>query len=65
LPRNTRWEHDVRYVELATGAHELEATVWTGEYDSQGKPLFPDYLWRRKQWDWTNRLERLPSVFGH
>ncbi|SFQ84150.1 hypothetical protein, partial [Hymenobacter arizonensis] len=56
---------DVRYVRLATGAHELEARVWAGEYDPQGKPLFLDYPWRRKQWEWTNRLEQLPVVFGH
>lgn len=56
---------DVRYIRLIMGTHELEATVWMGEYDSQGKPLFLDYPWRRKQWDWTNHLERLPVVFGH
>jgi hypothetical protein len=56
---------DVRYVQLTIGAHELEATVWVGEYNPQGKPLFLDYAWRRKQWDWTNRLEQLPVVFGH
>lgn len=55
---------DVRYVRLSTGGHELEATVWAGEYDPQGKPLFLDYAWRRKQWAWTNRLEQLP-IFSH
>lgn len=55
---------DVRYVRLATGAYELEATVWAGEYDPQGKPLFLDYAWRRTQWEWTNRLEQLSIVFS-
>jgi hypothetical protein len=42
--------HDeVSYVHLTTGAHQLEVTVWAGEYDPKGKPLFLDYAWRRKQ----------------
>jgi hypothetical protein len=58
--------HDnVSYVHLTTGAHQLEVTVWAGEYDPKGKPLFLDYAWRRKQWDWTNHLDRLPVIASH
>lgn len=54
---------DVSYVRLNMGAHQLEVNVRAGEYDAQGKPIFLDYAWRRKQWEWTTHLERLPGPF--
>jgi hypothetical protein len=56
---------DMSYVHLTTGTHQLEVTVWAGEYDLKGKPLVLDYAWRRKQWDWTQCLERLPVSASH
>ena len=56
--------HDeIRHIRLQTGTHQIEINVWMGEYDTKGNPLFLDYRWRRKQWEWANRLEKLPVVF--
>lgn len=63
LPRGPIHD-EIRYVHLQTGAHQIGVNVWMGEYDLKGIPLFLDYRWRRKQWEWANRLEHLPIVFG-
>lgn len=55
---------DVSGVRLTVGAHVLELEVWGGEYDATGTPLFLDYPWRRKQWEWVKRLDQLPIVFA-
>jgi hypothetical protein len=64
IPRGPIHDLDVSEVRLTVGAHVLEFVVWGGEYDVAGTPLFLDYPWRRKQWEWVKRLDQLPTAFS-
>ena len=64
LPHGPIHDLDVNEARLAEGSHVLEFIVWGGEYDAVGTPLFLDYPWRRKQWEWVKRLDQLPVVFA-
>jgi hypothetical protein len=64
LPQGPIHDLDVSGVRLTVGAHILEFEVWGGGYDAAGTPLFLNYPWRRKQWEWVKRLDQPPVVFA-
>lgn len=64
LPQGPIHDLDVSEVRLTAGSHVLKFVVWGGEYDATGTPLFLDYPWRRKQWEWVKRLDQPPVVFA-